>query len=56
MHGDDNKHNIKEMECKLKEKNAKENKIHEHNTKEIACKRKDKKCTRNKMYEDDNKK
>jgi len=24
MHEDDNKHNIKEMECKIKEKNARE--------------------------------
>jgi len=41
MHGDDNKHNVKEMECKKKRKNARDNKMHEHNIKEMGCKRKE---------------
>jgi len=56
MHEDDNKHNIKEIECKRKGKNARENKMHEddskHGIKEMECeKKKETKCTRNKMHE-----
>ena len=36
MHGDDNKHNVKEMECKKeRKKNASDNKMHEHIIKEM---------------------
>jgi len=40
MHGDDNKHNIKEKWNAREKGKCKRNKMHEHNTKEMQCKRK----------------
>ena len=55
MHGDDNKHNIKELECKRKKMQEKIKCMNKTQKKWNAKREEKKKCTRNKMYEDDNK-